>query len=387
MRDRIAKWLLPDPPLSRSSGVVISVTAVALITAAIYPLREHAPAVSTGVLYLLAVLLVSSGWGVVLGVATGVASAAAFNWFHIPPTGRFTVAESQNWVALGVFLVAAIVVSTLADAARARAADAQHRQQEADEAVAALQRAAAEREALMGEAIEARALRRSDEVKTAILRSVSHDLRSPLTAILAAGEALASGALAEDDRAALTTTVCDESRRLSRLVDKLLDLSRLEAGAAVPRPDWCALDEVIDAAVQEQPHPERFSMSVADDLPLIRVDAGQVERALANLFENAARHSAPHRVQIRARAVGSDIVIRVIDRGPGIAAADRVRIFEPFQRGAAAGVAHEGSGLGLAIAKGFVEANGGTIDIESLPGQGTTFVLKFGVPSPTATRT
>ena len=383
MRDRIARWLLPDPPLSRSFGVAVSLTAIGLITVGIFPLREHAPVVSTGVLYLLAVLLASSGWGIGLGIATGVLSAATFNWFHISPTGRFTIADSQNWVAVAVFLVAAIVVSTLADAARARAAEAERRRTQADEAVAALERAAVEREALMSEAIEARALRRSDEVKTAILRSVSHDLRSPLTAILAAGEALASRDLDGDDRTALTETVCDESRRLSRLVDKLLDLSRLEAGAAEPRADWCALDEVIDAAVQDQPQPQRFSISVDDDLPLLRIDGAQIERALANLFENAARHSSPHRVQIRARAVGARVVVRVIDRGPGIPAADRARIFTAFHRGPITGGSGEGSGLGLAIVKGFVEANGGTVAVESLPGQGTAFVVEFPLPSGT----
>ncbi len=378
MRRRLTTWLLPDPPPSRSAGIVVVVLTVGLITAVFYPLRAHAPIVSTGVLYLLAVLLASTGWGLGLGLATGLLCAATFNWFHIPPTGGFTVAESENWVALGVFLLAAVLVSTLADAARARAAEAETRREEADRAIAALEQAAAEREALMSEAVEARALRQSDEIKTAILRAVSHDLRSPLTAILAAGEALASTRLADDDRTALAETVCHETERLARLVDKLLDLSRLEAGSAPPRPDWCALDEVIDAAIHEQPDPSRFTTSVADDLPLLRVDAAQVERAVANLLENAARHSAPHTVQVRARAVGDRVMLRVIDRGPGIPAAERARIFEPFHRGTGTEPSgHAGSGLGLAIVRGFVEANGGTVAIESFPGQGTTFVLEF----------
>ena len=108
------------------------VAAIAATTAAIYGLRELVPVVSTGVLYLLAVLLVSTYWGAGLGLLTALLSAAAFNFFHIPPTGRFTIAEGENWVALAVYLVTALVVSTLAGAARARAEEAERRRQEAD---------------------------------------------------------------------------------------------------------------------------------------------------------------------------------------------------------------------------------------------------------------
>lgn len=460
MRDRLARLLLRDPAPSVLWGVLVLCASVTAITLAIFPLRAVAPAVSAGVLYLLAVLVVSTGWGVVLGVLTGVASAAAFNFFHIEPTGRFTIADGENWVALVVFLAAAVVVSTLADVARERAAEADRRRREADlaadlarillaedlrdalprvasrladalglppttltldptpqvplgglalplrdgdrdlgtlvlagtpdpecearlrgrvlVAVEALLLAAVERDRLQAEVVETRALRRSDTVKTAILRAVSHDLRTPLTAILAAGEALASSSLEDEDRTALAGTVSAETERLARLVDKLLDLSRLEAGAATPRPDWCALDEVIDAAIREQADPSRFHAGVGADLPLLRVDAAQVERAVANLLENAARHSAPHPVQIRARVVSGRVVLRVVDRGAGISARDRRRIFEPFQRGEGEPAeTSAGSGLGLAIVKGFVEVNGGTVHVESLPGQGTSFVVEF----------
>src|SRR5215475_660367 len=100
---------------SKSFGVLVAALAVAATTIVIYPLRKHVPAVSTGPLYLLAVLLVSSYWGLWLGVLTSVASAAAFNFFHIPPTGRFTISDPQNWLALSVYFVAAVVVSTFAD--------------------------------------------------------------------------------------------------------------------------------------------------------------------------------------------------------------------------------------------------------------------------------
>lgn len=379
MRDRASRLLLGDRPRPVAAGVVVGALSVCAITLAIYPVRSVAPVVSAGVLYLLAVLVVSTGWGLALGVGTGVAGALAFNFFHIEPTGRFTIADGENWVALVVFLAAAVVVSSVADIARERTAEARRGRAEADLAVRALLLAAVERDRLLAEVDETRALRHSDTVKTAILRSVSHDLRSPLTAILAAGEALGSATIDDEDRTALAATVAGETDRLARLVDKLLDLSRLEAGSAVPRPDWCAVDEVLDAAVHGQPDPSRFAVSVADDLPLVRVDGAQLERALANLLENAARFSAPHPVQVRARAVGSRLVIRVVDRGPGIPVGERRLIFEPFHR--ADGAGGQGSGLGLAIVKGFVEVNGGRVAVESLPGQGTTFVIDFPLPA------
>src|SRR5215210_5653585 len=117
-------FLRPEPP-SLLAGLAASVLAVAVITALIYPLREVSPAESNGVAYLLAVLLVSTIWGLRLGLLTSVLSAAAFNFFHLPPTGRFTIADSEHWVALGVFMVAAVVASSVAELARSRASEAE----------------------------------------------------------------------------------------------------------------------------------------------------------------------------------------------------------------------------------------------------------------------
>lgn len=377
---RLSSLLLRDTRPPPWIGAVAAALAVAATTVVIYPLRTVVPAVSTGVVYLLAVLLVSTWFGIWLGLATAVASALAFNFFHLPPTGRLEVASSANVVALCVFLVAAAIVSTLAELARARAHEADLRREEADERLAAYRAAEAEREALQRELVEAQALRRSDELKTALLRAVSHDLRSPLTAIAAAGEALASPRLTSGEREELAAAVVGEASRLSRLVDKLLDLSRLQGGAAAPRAEWCSVEEVLRAAIEETPHAAGWSVAIDPDLPLIRADAAQLERAFANLLENAARHGGEHPVAVRARAVGPRLLVRIVDRGPGIEGRDLERIFEPFQRGpngAGGEDGHPGSGLGLAVVRGFVEANGGRAWAESLPGQGATFVVEL----------
>jgi K+-sensing histidine kinase KdpD len=377
----VEESLQPPPASWREStavGFAASVLCVAISTALIYPLRQITPAVSTGVVYMLAVLVVSIYWGLWLGLFTAVTSAAAFNFFHIPPTGNLTIAEGENWVALVVFFAAAILVSSLAEQSRARAREAEERRGEASRAMQATMALLIDRERLQSATIETEALRRSDEVKTALLRAVSHDLRSPLTAVMAAGEALSAREIEAGDRRALAEAIVAESARLSRLVDKLLDLSRLEGGHAQPRPDWCSIEEVVVAAVEDLG--ERGSLvrvSLDPDLPLVRADAAQLERALANLLDNAIRFSAGEQALVRARPLRDRVAIRVVDRGPGVAHADLERIFEPFYQGAGDRSSHEGSGLGLAIVRGLVEVNGGRVWAESTPGQGTTFVVEL----------
>jgi two-component system sensor histidine kinase KdpD len=451
--------LTPDPP-SRRLGLISALAVVALCTLIIYPLKDLAPVVSLSVVYLLAVLVMSVIWGAWLGVATALASAAAFNFFHLPPIGRFTIADSRNWVALIAFLVAAALASSVAEVTRARAREADARRAEADlaaemarlllrgedltnalptaaarlasaldlrsasislkaldsderhvsfalrdgtsrlgslrvpsetseeglrrlqervvPALEALLSAALEREGLQSEVVETAALRRADTIKTALLRSVSHDLRSPLTAISAAGEAIGSGTLSEQEHSELASVIQEETRRLSRLVDNLLDLSRLQAGAAQARRELSSVEELISVALRElAAAPEEFNLSIDRDLPLVSLDPVQMERSFVNVLENARRYSGGHPVSVRARAVNQRMIVRVVDRGPGIPPAQLERVFEPFYRAGRVDSAQRGSGLGLAIARGFTEANAGHLHVESLPGQGATFVFEF----------
>jgi two-component system sensor histidine kinase KdpD len=233
-----------------------------------------------------------------------------------------------------------------------------------------------EREALQAEVVETAALRRSDDLKTAILRAVSHDLRSPLTAMVASGEALGSASLDAEERAALSRAVVEEGARLERVIEKLLDLSRLQAGDADPRLGWVDVDEVLTAAREHVSRGDLVRLQLDPDLPPVRADAVQLERAFSNLMENAIGHGGGEPVSVRARRVGKRLVVRVVDRGPGIRLAEQDRIFEAFYRSRDA-VRPTGSGLGLAIVRGFVEANGGTVRVESLPGQGASFVVEF----------
>lgn len=355
-------------------GLLATVGVVAGATLLVYPLKSVAPAVSLGVVYIPGVLLISTVWGWRLGVLTAIASALAFNWFHIPPTGRFDVAANRDAVALVTFVIVAIASSSLAEVARARAAEAERRREEADRVLAELRELAADRDRMEAEAIEAGALRRSDELKTALLRSVSHDLRTPLTSIIAAGTALDSPTLTKQERHELSEAVVEEGERLSRLVENLLDVSRLESGSAEPRREPVDLAGVLESA-RESLGGESAAVRLGIDaeIPELVADPVQLERAFANLFANGVRHGDGRPVLVRSRESGGRLVVRVVDQGPGIPVQERQRIFEPFYRREGS----QGAGLGLAIAKGFVEANGGEVEVESVPGQGSTFVVSF----------
>jgi two-component system sensor histidine kinase KdpD len=237
---------------------------------------------------------------------------------------------------------------------------------------------ALDRERLEHEALEAEALRRSDALKTALLRSVSHDLRSPLTAIRASLEGLESTGLSLDagQRSALVHTALVEAERLDRMVRNLLDLSRLEAGAARPRLRLTAAEGIVDGALSQVPAARHtIDVTLPGELPLLRVDGVQLERALVNLIDNAVKFSPPaSRVHLLVERRDSDVLFRVVDQGPGLAPAERDAVFEPFWRGSA-GQGGRGTGLGLAIARGFVEANGGRLWAESDNAGGAAFVV------------
>jgi two-component system sensor histidine kinase KdpD len=435
-------------------GLAASAALVAAVTFAIWLLKDHVPVLGLSVLYLFAVLPVAIFWGLVLSVPVSIASMLAFNFFFLPPTHTFTLEDSSDWFALGVFLVTAVVVSDLAARSRRRATestllaeisasllergelreeldriagDAAHALQVEKArivvgsrapavagaelhpllaggrrvgtiylehpragsaaarrrllpALASLLGVAIDRELLAQEALDAEALRRSDAMKTAVLRAVSHDLRTPLMAILTAASALAQESLdlSHEDERELVSTILDGATRLDRLIGNLLDLSRLEAGAARPDPDVWAVDDLIAQALDETGEAgSRIEVELPDESLATSVDSQQIERVLVNLFENALKYSPPGEpVRVQVVRAPNRALVRVVDRGPGVASHDRERIFEPFQRGDGGG---RGAGLGLAIARGFAEANEAEVWAESRPGQGATFVLALPI--------
>ncbi len=247
-------------------------------------------------------------------------------------------------------------------------------------ALASLLGVAIDRERLAAEALEAEALRRADAIKTAVLRAVSHDLRTPLMAISTSASALASPELTigEADRAELLSTILEASERLDRVVGNLLDLSRLQAGQARPERALLELEDLVAGALGELgAKGRRVEVIAPEEGPEVEVDAHQIQHVLVNLIENALKYSpSDEPVRLQLAATASEAVIRVIDHGPGIPPSEHEIIFEPFHRGGRT-AGQPGAGLGLAIARGFTEANGGRLTVESRLSQGATFVLSF----------
>jgi two-component system sensor histidine kinase KdpD len=245
-------------------------------------------------------------------------------------------------------------------------------------ALATLLAVARERERMRARAVEAETLRRSDAMKTALLRAVTHDLRSPLTAILTSVEGLRSESLdlSDADRLALHATIATEARRLDRLVGNLLDVSRLEAGTAQPRPEIWTVDGLLARALDAlDAGTARVRVELSADARPVRVDGAHAERILVNLLENALAYSPPAApVEVSATDEGGEVVTRVRDHGAGLTREELRRVFEPFERGDS-GDARWGSGLGLAIAAGFAQANGGRLFAEPADGGGTIFAL------------
>jgi two-component system, OmpR family, sensor histidine kinase KdpD len=303
--------------------------------------------VNVAMLYLLAVVLIALRFGRGPTIATSVLSVAAFDFFFVAPPWTFSVHDAQYLLTFAMMLALGLIVSGLIERVRARA------------------KAQAEL------AIEAE----TERIRSALLASISHDLRTPLAVITGASSSLVERGerLAEEERRALAQSIFDQSREMSELVTKVLQMTRLESGAMTLERDWDSLGEIAGSVLRrlrERLASHLIMVDLPDDLPLVRVDASLIEQVLGNLLENAARHTPPRTlVRLRAQTSGGEMVISVEDFGPGLPEGDLERIFDKF---------HRGAGLGLAICRAIVQLHGGRIWAERLPGVGTAF--RFTLP-------
>ena len=222
--------------------------------------------------------------------------------------------------------------------------------------------------------LRAATLERAEATSTAILQAVSHDLRTPLATMRAAVDGLVSGAVDPADQKELVAAVEDSTDQLERLIDNLLDLSRIQSGLLHPVLRDRSLEEVLPLAVAGHP-PDAVTLELDESAPLIRTDAGLLERVVANLVTNAVRASQGEPVRVLAHVLPESVEVLVVDRGPGIAPDHRERMFEPFQR--LDDSSPGGLGLGLAVARGLTEAMDGTLTAEDTPGGGLTMVLSI----------
>jgi two-component system sensor histidine kinase KdpD len=506
---------------SRAGGYVLALVLTAIATGVIVAIDQAADVANISMLYLLAVMAGAIAFGSGPAIVASLAAFLAFNFFLINPRYRLAVSDPEEWVALGLLLVAGIITGQLAAALRNRARDAKRREREAvvlydvvrlmagsdvSEALTAvaerlrrelelaavlihlgeaapvqahaesgdsqaleLARAAGhipgllrregeaptaarrgspgrwirivppalpgqralsggrlhvvpiaaqdrpigslvlvrpatsppwsvaddrllsavtnqihltlERARLREEAMKAEVLRRADEVKSALLSAVSHDLRTPLSSIIASAGSLLQEDVAwtEEERRDFAAAIEEEARRLNRLVGNLLDLSRIEAGTLRPERRWYDLGTLVaDVLGRLRPTTAQHAVvvDVADDLPPVPLDYVEIDEVLCNLIENATSYTPlGAEIRVSARRAGDQVEVEVADRGPGIPSEALPHLFEPFYRVRTAGAQSRGTGLGLAVAKGLVEAHGGRIWAENRPAGGARFVF------------
>ncbi|WP_344101627.1 sensor histidine kinase [Myceligenerans crystallogenes] len=338
------------PQARRVTGWSLAVALPALLTIGFLALDRSWDTLTEPVmLYLAVVVGVALVGGLWPGVATALVSNLCLNWFFTSPVGRLHVDEPGNVLSLGVFVVVAVAVASVVDAAARRTAQA------------AQARA------------QATALEHAERTRTALLAAVSHDLRTPLAAIRAAVDGLGATDvdLAAEDRDALVTTVAESTGRLERLIDNLLDLSRLQTGAVRPVLRDTSLEEIVPLAVE--PWLEAVELDLPEDLPLVHTDGGLLERVVANLVSNAVRHAPPDRpVRVAATVTADEVEVRVTDAGPGVPDHRKASMFEPFQRLDDSG---GGLGLGLAVASGLARAVGAALRARDTPGGGLTMIV------------
>lgn len=332
-------------------GYAWAAGATAVSTLACLAATPWLELVNIAMVYLLAVVLVALRFGRGPVVAASILSVAAYNFFFVPPRGTFHVDEPQYLITFVLMLAVGLIVSWLTETVRARA------------------------QAQAGLAIEAE----TERVRSALLASISHDLRTPLAVITGASSSLAERGerLSPEERTALAQSIFHQARDMSELVTKVLQMTRLENGTIRLDRDWGSLGEIAGSVLRrlrDRLATHMVMVDLPDDLPLVRVDASLVEQVLVNLLENAARHTPPRTlIRLRAQVSGGEMVVSVEDFGPGLAEGDLEGIFKKF---------HRGTGLGLAICRAIVGLHRGRIWAERLPGVGTAFRFTLPLETP-----
>ena len=478
---------MQEPVLARVFRFAAALVVVFLI---VFFYHKILPVNSTTVALtlVLAVLAVSTAWGIAVAVFMSVVAMLAFNFYFLPPVGTLTIADPQNWVALFVFLAVSVMASQLASRARRRTAEASSRRREVEklyafsqvlletgnviellnripsrivnsfevgaaalyldgkqkvyrsgpaipqldlerlkavvareepvideaaslsfvpvrlglrpfgslgisgavlsrqtlEALGNLIAVAVERARAVEQLGQAEAAREGERLRTALLDSVTHDLRTPLTSIKASVTTLLSNpALKDEQRKELLTVINEESDRLNRLVGEAGEMAQLDAGEFELRLEPQHIEDVIAAALAQCKTVlgnREILVNLLPDLPRVRVDLPRAKEVMVHLLENANQYSpADQPITISAESTGDFVATSVADRGSGIGVPEQNLVFEKFYRGRDQRYTVQGTGMGLPIAKAIVEAHGGTIGVTSQLGHGSVFTFNLPI--------
>jgi len=469
--------------LIRAAACALLVSLIVLI----YFKYVHVNPTTVALTFLLAILVVSAAWGLAYAVPMSILAALCFNFFFLPPVLKFTIADTQNWVALFAFLFTAIIASQLSERARRETSEALHQRREVEklytfsqqllitdnvvellksipayivetfgvehaaihvtnqdkiyrsgpeteqlssaelrevsargeiifdparrlccvplrmgvrrmgslgisgdvlsretlDAVSGLVAIAVERAGAVDTLMRNEASRESERLRSALLDSITHEFRTPLTSIKASITSLRSGATMTDaERQDLLAVIEEETDRLNRLVGEAVEMAQLDAHEVKLELQPHPIREAIDAALEESRavvgnHP--VQVRLAEGLPPVVMDVAWIKKVLQHLIENAAKYSpetAP--IFISSEARNGRLITSVADRGVGIDDLERSMVFDKFYRGQSQRYRVQGTGMGLAIVKAIVEAHEGRIDVTSQLGQGSVF--SFGLP-------
>jgi len=337
-----------------------SALAVLIVGLLAHELTLLVPLPHVSVLFLAAVITSAALWGLGPSLFAAVLSVAGGSYFFYSPIYSFQVANPQEFADLTVFVVVAVLTSRLADGVRRQAR----------------------------EIAEARVRVKDEALREALLNAVSHDLQTPLAAILGSATVLETleERAAPQVRRELAATIREEAERLASYIGNVLDLSRVRSGQVAPRLELVELADIVNAALSRKERAlagRELRLALPAGLPMLRLDLFLMEHALANVLDNAVKFSRPgSAIEIRAQAAEGEVILDIENAGRGIRAEDLPHVFEAFYRGRQPdGGQAPGSGLGLAICRAFVEANGGRVSVHS-DGEGRGARVQIGLPIP-----
>ncbi len=376
-------------------GYLIAFGGVAVATLILAPFQSRINSTAIALALLLVVLIVATVFGSRPALLASLLGILSFNFFFLPPLYTFTISDSQNWVAFGAFLVTAIIAGQLSSYARRRAEESEANRKEIERLYLELQSA-------FEQASQTEALQRSEQLKSALLDAVTHDLRTPLTSIKAATTTLLedlrgkmdiqpltdrnSLELDDEGRKEFLEIINEESDRLNKFIEGMVNLAKVEADALHLQKSWSGVEEIINNAVdraKSRLSSYHISIEIERELPVVLIDANSITEVVYTLLDNAAKYSPPKsKIRILARRTKDETIeIAIEDCGRGVSKEMREKVFDKFFRADEKEVHNtsSGLGLGLAIARGIVESQGGKIWIED--GQdGFTTRVAFQIP-------